>query len=91
VKEPTITLLSPSSSPVGGANFTLFLTGTGFFDKSVVFVNGGNRVTKLESDGRLSTVMRPSAWTPQTAQIQVRNGIYPSNTMDLVFTAAKGK
>jgi hypothetical protein len=86
---PNITLLSPSSVVAGGSNFTLYLIGTGFFDKTVIFVNGGSRVTKLESDGRLSTAMRPSQWTPQTAKIQVRNGIYPSNIMDLVFTAAK--
>jgi hypothetical protein len=88
VYAPKITSLSQNSAVVGSANFTLYLTGTGFFGKSVIFVNGQNRVTKLEADGRLSTSIRPTAWTPQTVKCQVRNGAYSSNVVDFVFTAA---
>jgi len=91
VLAPKITLLTPSTAVVGSANFTLYVTGTGFFDKSVIFVNGVNRVTKLESDGRLSTQIRPGTWTPQTVKIVVRNGVYSSPSADFVFTATAEK
>jgi hypothetical protein len=90
VYKPVITALTPPSVPVGGSNTTLYVTGTGFFDKTVIFVNGQNRATKLEADGRLSTVMRPANWGPQTVQIQVRNGVYSSNVADFTFTPAVG-
>jgi hypothetical protein len=87
-RTPKITLLTPNTAVCGSANLTLYVTGTGFFEKTIIFVNGQNRVTKLESDGRLSTQIRPSTWTPQTVKIVVRNGVYSSPSADFVFTAS---
>jgi len=51
---PTISSLSPSSTAVGGANFTLTVNGTNFISSSVVRFNGSNRTTTFVSATQLT-------------------------------------
>lgn len=90
VYAPKITSIVPNSCPVGGSNITVTLTGTGFFAGSVCFVGGLNRSTAFNADGTLSVTFRPATRTPGTVKVLVRNGSYPSNSVDFTFTAAVG-
>jgi hypothetical protein len=90
VYSPKITSLVPASCPVGGASVLVTVTGTGFFAKSVCFVGELDRTTVFNGDGTLSVTFRPATRTPGTVKVIVRNGVYPSNAVDFVFTAAAG-
>jgi hypothetical protein len=77
---PKITSLVPNTCPVGGADITVKVSGTGFFEKSVCFVGAPNRPTVFNpADGSLSV-------TPGTVKVVVRNGVYSSNAVDFTFT-----
>ena len=83
VLAPRITVLSPTAGNVSVTS-TIYLTGVGFFGKSVVFINDIARATKFEADGRLSVVWKPMG--VQTAKFRVRNGVYTSNSADFPVT-----
>lgn len=51
---PTITQMTPFTALVGGPAFTLRVTGTGFFNGSVVRWNGGDRPTTFVNSTELS-------------------------------------
>jgi hypothetical protein len=87
VYKPTITSIVPNTCPVGGADITVKVTGTGFFAKSVCFVGGLVRATVFNGDGTLSVTFKPSTRTPGVVKVIVRNGVYPSNGVDFTFTA----
>lgn len=57
---PSITSLSPAAIGVGGAAFTLTVTGTGFTPESVIQWNGNSRVTNFLSATQLSTLIPAS-------------------------------
>ncbi len=50
---PSISLLSPSSLPVGSADFTLTVTGSGFIPDSVVSWDGSDRTTTFINASQL--------------------------------------
>ncbi|MGH7185140.1 MAG: IPT/TIG domain-containing protein, partial [Pseudomonadota bacterium] len=54
---PTLAGLNPSSTIIGGAGFTLAVTGTGFVNSSVVRWNGGDRVTTFISATQLTAAI----------------------------------
>ncbi len=54
---PTLTALSPGTVLVGGAQFTLTLTGTNFVGTSVVRVNGSDRATTFVSGTQLQATI----------------------------------
>jgi IPT/TIG domain len=84
---PKITSLVPNSCPTGGADITVKVTGTGFFEKSVCFVGAPNRPTTFNpADSSLSVTFKPSTRTPGTVKVVVRNGAYSSNAVDFTFT-----
>jgi hypothetical protein len=85
---PTITSLSPPSATVGGAEFTLTVTGTNFVPSSVVRWNGADRATTYVSATQLkATIPATDLLTAGTAQVTVFNpppGGGTSNSMSVV-------
>jgi len=57
---PGISSLNPATASVGGAAFTLSLTGRGFVSTSVVNWNGAPRATTFTSSGQLSAAILAS-------------------------------
>jgi hypothetical protein len=71
---PTITSISPTSVPVGGAAFTLTVNGTGFFTGATVSWNGTALTTTLVSGTQLTASVPASLITKAgTASITVTN------------------
>ena len=71
---PTITSLSPSSATVGGAAFTLTVSGTNFISGAVVDFNGNNRTTTFISSTQITAAILASDLTaPGTAFVNVTN------------------
>jgi hypothetical protein len=86
---PVLSSVSPNSAVLGGPNFRVNLTGTGFLASSIIVFAGHDEPTTLESDGRLSTGVDMSVWHgPDTVPVSVRNGDKVSNTLTFTFTAA---
>jgi hypothetical protein len=86
--KPVITALQPASCAIGGADFTLFISGESFSDKSVIHFAGFDEPTTLNADGTLSTGVKPSLWgAPAVVQCGVRNGAQSSDTVPFEFTA----
>jgi len=54
---PAISSISPSTVSVGGPNFTLTITGSGFAASSLVQVNGSNRQTSYVSSLQLTAII----------------------------------
>src|SRR5215471_9472954 len=75
---PILSTLSPASAKVGGATFTLTVTGAGFVPASVVQWNGGNRATTFVSNTQL------------TAQISASDIAALGKAAVTVFTPAPG-
>ncbi len=72
---PTLTSIAPTSAIVGGASFTLTLTGTNFIASSVVNWPGHANLTPATFTGTQITVSVPAAYiaTAGTAAITVTN------------------
>ncbi len=62
---PTITSLSPTSSPLNGPAFTLTVNGTNFISGDYVTWNGGLRQTQFVSDTQLTASIQASDLTQQ--------------------------
>lgn len=86
--KPVITALMPAFCEIGGDDFTLFISGENFSDKSVIFFAGHDEPTTLNDDGTLSTGVKPSLWdVPTTVGCRVHNGAQPSNALNFEFRA----
>ena len=69
---PVLSSLSPLNAPLGGAAFTLTLTGTGFVPTSVVQWNGSARTTTFVSSTQLQAAIGAADLaTAGTATVQV--------------------
>jgi hypothetical protein len=85
---PVIDSLSPATAVCGDADFTLYVTGSEFYNFSVIYFAGQDEPTTLNADGTLSTVVRSVLWpNPDTVQVQISNGAQLSNEMPFEFTA----
>lgn len=85
---PAITSLNPASCAISDADFTLFVLGTGFTADSVIHFAGHDEPTTLETDGSVSTGVKPSLWAnPTTVQVSIKNGAVSSNEVDFEFMA----
>jgi hypothetical protein len=83
---PVITSIDPEDCVIGEADFTLFITGTGFYPASIIHFAGHDEPTTLNEDGTLSTGVKPSLWgAPVVVQCQVANGEVMSNAVDFTF------
>ena len=86
---PIVTSLEPTECTLGDPDFRIYVSGTGFFDQSVIVFAGQDEPTTLESDGTLTTGVNMAVWHgPDTVQVGVRNGPIESNTMPFTFNAA---
>jgi hypothetical protein len=71
---PSISSLSPSSTPEGGATFTLTVNGTGFVGNSTVYWNGASRTTSYVSSAQLTAAIAAADITDSgTATVSVTN------------------
>ena len=71
---PTLTGLNPNSTPVGGSQFTLTITGTNFINGSTVHWNNSPRVTTYVSPTQLTaTIPASDIANAGTANITVLN------------------
>ena len=87
---PVVTSLEPTECTLGDANFTIAVSGTGFYEQSTIVFAGHDEPTTLESDGTLTTGVNMAVWQgPDTVQVGVRNGPIESNTLPFTFKAAK--
>ena len=87
---PVVTSLEPTECTLGDADFTIAVSGTGFYEQSTIVFAGQDEPTTLESDGTLTTGVNMAVWQgPDTVQVGVRNGPIESNTMPFTFNAAE--
>ena len=71
---PSLTALSPSSATVGGAGFSLGVTGAGFIGASSVLWNGASRATVLVSSTQLNVaILSTDLFAATTANVTVFN------------------
>jgi hypothetical protein len=71
---PAVSLLSPSLKPVGASDFTLTLTGSGFYPESVVRLNGSDRTTTYVNETQLTaSISAADVSTTGTAVVTVFN------------------
>ena len=71
---PSLTSISPTSAPVGSAEFTLTATGSKFISSSVVRWNGSNRTTTFVSATQLTaTIPASDLATAAAAQVTIFN------------------
>ncbi len=83
---PAITALTPDSCVIGDADFTLYISGTGFYPDSVINFAEHDEPTTLNRDRTLSTGVKPSLWgSPVVVQVYVRNGPVFSNAVMFSF------
>jgi len=84
--EIVISSLVPAQAAIGDPDFTLFITGQGFTESSVIHFAGHDEPTTFNEDGTLSTGVKPSLWgAPVVVQCSVRNGAVSSNELDFTF------
>jgi hypothetical protein len=86
---PVVTSLEPTECTLGDADFTITVSGTGFYEQSTIVFAGQDEPTTLESDGTLTTGVNMAMWQgPDTVQVGIRNGPIESNTLPFTFNAA---
>lgn len=84
--EVSIASISPTSAVSGGEDFTLYVTGTGFTEQSIIHFAGHEEPTTLNEDGTLSTGVKPSLWQGYTVvDCKVLNGEHESNVLQFTF------
>jgi hypothetical protein len=87
VDPPAIDALTPGACLIGDADFTLYVSGTGLYQGSVINFAGHDEPTTLNEDGTLSTGVKPALWVnPVTVQVYVRNGPVLSNELPFTFS-----
>ena len=84
---PKITQLSPSSTPHGGAAFTLTVEGTGFGADSVVYWGTMTRTTTYDSSMEVKAdITAADIMNAGTVQVYVHSGGANSNAMPFTIT-----
>jgi len=85
---PVVESIDPPETTIGDPSFDLIVSGTGFYEQSVIVFAGQDEPTTL-TDGKLSTGVNMNVWQgPDTVKVSVRNGPIPSNEVDFTFLAA---
>jgi len=78
---PTISGLSPNTTAMGGAAFTLTVNGSGFASGAVVYWHGNSRTTTFVSSAKVTAdITAADISTAQTIPVYVKNpggtGVY---------------
>ena len=85
---PVVESIDPAETTIGDPSFDVVLSGSGFYEQSVIVFAGQDEPTTL-IDGKLSTGVNMDVWQgPDTVKVSVRNGPIPSNEVDFTFLAA---
>jgi hypothetical protein len=88
-EKPEITGYDPYECAIGDPDFTLVVSGTGFYPQSIIHFAGHDEPTTLTEDGTLTTGVKPSLWlAPATVQLSIFNGPIESNIVEFVFNEA---
>jgi hypothetical protein len=86
---PVVDAITPNACALGDPDFTLVVSGSGFYPASIIVFAGHDEPTTLNEDGTLSTGVKPVLWLdPVVVQCQVRNGPVMSNAVDFTFGEA---
>jgi len=85
---PTISGLTPNTAQIGGANFTLHVTGTGFLPGAVIVFAGMDEPTTLVSPTEVTTLVNMAMWHgPDALPVYVRSlAGQQSNVLTFTFT-----
>ena len=84
---PSITALTPSSSPVNSPSFTMTIQGTNFGTDAVAMFNGvTQQTTFINSTALLVTVTDTDLMFAGLTHVLVRSGGMNSNTVDFNVT-----
>jgi len=82
---PVVESIAPTEATIGDPSFDVVLSGTGFYEQSVIVFAGQDEPTTL-TDGKLSTGVNMDVWQgPDTVKVSVRNGPIASNEVDFTF------
>lgn len=82
---PVVASIAPAEATIGDPSFDVVLSGTGFYEPSVIVFAGHDEPTTL-TDGKLSTGVNMDVWQgPDTVKVSVRNGPIQSNEVDFTF------
>lgn len=84
---PSITSLTPNTSPVNSAPFTMTIQGTNFTPDAVALWNGNVQHTTFINSGQLQvTVTNTDLMSVGLTQVVVRTGGMNTNTVDFNIT-----
>jgi hypothetical protein len=88
VNAPALTSLSPTTAVTGPAepDFTLSCIGTDFTARSVIFFGIEDEPTTLVSATEVTTIVKPSIFSPDTVPVKVRTGPAETASIGFVFT-----
>jgi hypothetical protein len=88
---PTLDSLSPDTAVSGDPDFTLSCIGTGFDADTVIKFGDFDEPTTLVSDTEVTTIVKPSLFSPGTVPVQTHEGPIFSNPIDFTFTGPAEK
>jgi len=83
---PTLVSLSPNTAVSGDPDFTLSCIGTDFAGGTVIVFGQNDEPTTLVSDTEVTTVVKPSLFTPAVVPVRIRDGGYNTDPVDFIFT-----
>ena len=84
---PILISLSPAQGAAGSPDILVTITGEGFLPDSVLVWNGADDVMDYVSDTEATTIVRTTMSTVGiTCDVEVRNGVDLSNTLQFVIT-----
>jgi len=88
---PTVAALAPATAVIGGANFTLHVTGTGFKPGAVIVFAGVDEPTTFVSATEVTTLVNMAVWHgPDALPVSVRSlAGQESNALTFTFTATE--
>jgi hypothetical protein len=85
---PVVESITPTETTIGDPSFDVVLSGSGFYEQSVIVFASHDEPTTL-TDGKLSTGVNMDVWQgADTVKVSVRNGPIASNEVDFTFKAA---
>jgi hypothetical protein len=83
---PALTSLSPDTAVSGDPDFVLSCIGTGFDADSVIKFGDIDEPTTFVSDTEVTTIVKPTLFTPSTVPVLVHEGPFFTDPIDFTFT-----
>jgi hypothetical protein len=89
---PTVTAVTPNTSPYGAPDVAVTVNGTGFTPASTILADGGTTPTVFVTESQLTTTIATSTAVAEAViAIAVREGELDSNTVDFTLTLPVGR